>query len=272
MNECKIVEDLLPLHAEDLISPESSEFVEEHCRCCVHCRKLLERSKAVLPIETADVPNFQKALKRERNHSTMVGALFASIVIILALLAAVFVTGNVPIRLEKEPIIQESHDGIHSFKGEYYTSLFGTNRGMYITEISRNGTSEGTYEGMIEILDAQWSPDGTDLFFTVEMENGETRMEIWYNNYDDSGSRSGVFPLISRTPDRRDYKDLTAEFTSLLAQWEAFPSGWESVSYEFARWGEDSESAYIRCKTDNGYEDVVYFGFDFEGKAIWIIE
>ena len=34
MNECKIVEDLLPLYAEDLISPESKEFVEEHCAGC----------------------------------------------------------------------------------------------------------------------------------------------------------------------------------------------------------------------------------------------
>ena len=47
---------------------------------------------------------------------------------------------------------------------------------------------------------------------------------------------------------------------------------WDSITYEFVGWGEDSESAYIRYKTDKGGEGVVYFGFDFEGKAIWIIE
>lgn len=272
MNECKIVEDLLPLYAEDLVSPETAGFISEHCDRCINCRKLLERCKVVLPVETMDTVTYQKALKKERTHSAMIGALFATVMIVLSLLALVFVAGHIPIKLEKEPILLESPDGIHSFKGEYYESMLGTNRGLYVTKKGRSGEGQGTNEGWIEILDAQWSPDGTDLFFTIEMENGETEMEIWYHNYSETGGYGGVFPLLSRTPDRRDYNDLTAEFTSLLAKWEEFPTGWESISYEFVGWGEDSESAYIRCKTDNGYEDEVYFGFDFVGKAIWIIE
>lgn len=270
MNECKIVQDLLPLYVEDLVSQETAEFIGEHCNRCGHCRKLLERSKVVLPVETVDTADYQKALKKERTHSAMLGALFATVMIALSLLALVFVTGHIPVKLDKEPIILESPDGIHSFKGEYYTSPLGLNRGIYFTEKSGFGGGQGTNEDWLEILDAQWSPDGTDLFFTIEMVNGETRMEIWYNNYDETGSRSGVFPLISK--DKRVYNDLTAEFTKLLAQWEAFPTGWESVSYEFSGWGQDSESAYIRYNTDNGYEGIVYFGFDFEGKSIWIIE
>lgn len=272
MNKCKIVQDLMPLYAEELVSPETKEFVEDHCENCGHCRKLMERSKIILPVEAVDIPNYQKALKRERTHSTMIGALFASIVIVLALIAFVYVAGSVPIKLDKEPIVLESHDGIHSFKGEYYISPFGTNRGMYVTEKSRNGGSEGTNEGWIDILDAQWSPDGTDMFFTIEMENGETRMEIWYHNYSETGGRGGVFPVISRTKDRRNYNDLTAEFTKLLEQWADFYTGWESIMYEFVQWGDDSESAYIRYKTDNGYEGEVYFGFDFENQDVWIIE
>lgn len=272
MNECKIVQDLLPLYAEDLISPETKEFVEGHCAGCEHCRKLLERSKVVLPMEKIDASNYKKALKRERNYSAMVGALFASIVIVLALIALVYVAASVPIKLEKEPIILESPDGIHSIKGEYYASPFGINRGMYVTELSRSGSSEGTQEGWIDILDAQWSPDGTDVFFTVEMVNGETRMEIWYHNYSETGGRGGVFPVISKTEDRRNFNDLTAEFTKLLAEWEKFPTGWSSIAFELVKWGENSESAYIRCITDNGYEAEVCFGFDFEGQKIWIIE
>jgi len=272
MNECKIVQDLLPLYAEELVSQETAEFIGKHCDRCDHCRKLLERSRVVLPVETVDTADYQKALKKERTHSAMIGALFASITLLLAFLAAVLAMVHEPIKLEKEPIILESPDGIHSFKGEYYTSPFGVNKGIYFTEKSGIGGGQGTKEGWLEILDAQWSPDGTDLFFTIEMENGETEMEIWYHNYSETGGRGGDFPLISRTKDRRDYNDLTAEFTKLLAQWEKFPTGWNSITYEFVGWGEDSESAYIRCKTDNGYEDVVYFGFDFAGKAIWIIE
>ena len=149
MNECKIVQDLLPLYAEDLISPETKEFVDGHCESCAHCRKLMERSKMILPDEAADIPNYRKALKRERNYRALVGALFASIVIALALIAFVYVAACVPIKLDKEPIVLESHDGIHSFMGEYYESPFGLNRGLYITEKSRGGSSEGTNEGWI---------------------------------------------------------------------------------------------------------------------------
>lgn len=272
MNECKIVEDLLPLYAENLVSPETAQFIREHCDRCDQCRKLLERSKEVIPSDTVNAPDYKKALKKERTHSAMLGALFASITLLLAFLAAVLAIARQPIKLEKEPIILESPDGIHSFKAEYYTSPFGMNQGLFFTEKSGIGGGQGTKEDWLEILDAQWSPDGTDLFFTIRMRSGETRMEIWYNNYNETGGRGGVFPLISRTEDRRDYNDLTAEFTKLLAQWEKFHTGWDSITYEFVGWGEDSESAYIRCKTDNGYEDVVHFGFDLEGKAIWIIE
>lgn len=272
MNECKIVQDLLPLYAEDLVSPETKEFVEEHCGRCGDCWKLMERGKVVLPVEMIDAQNYKKALKRERNHSAMVGALFASIIIVLALTALVYVAASIPIKLEKGPIILESPDGIHSIKGEYYASPFGINRGMYVTELSRSGSSEGTQEGWIDILDAQWSPDGTDVFFTIEMVNGETRMEIWYHNYSETGGRGGIFPVISKTEDRRNFNDLTAEFTKLLAEWEKFPAGWSSITYELIQWGENSESACIRCITDNGYEVEVCFGFDFEGQKIWIIE
>lgn len=272
MNECKIVEDLLPLYAEDLVSEETAEFICDHSARCAHCRKLLERSKEPLPVETVNLPNYKKALKRERTHSAMIGALFSVIVIVLALLMGVFAVGYAPVKLDKEPIILKSPDGFHSLQAEYYTSPLGTNQGLYVIKRSRNGGSEGTSEGWMEILDAQWSPDGTDLFLTIEMQGGETEMEIWYNNYDETGAAGGIFPHVSYNRDKRDYNDLTAEFTSLLAQWEEFPAGWESVAYEFAGWGEDSESAYIRYKTDNGYEGVVCFGFDFEGQAIWIIE
>lgn len=270
MNECKIVEDLLPLYAEDLVSAETAEFIDEHCANCVHCRILLERSRFTLPIQTENAPNYQEALKRDRRHSLLTGVLIMAIG--WALFMAVFAVGYAPAKLDREPIILTSPDGIHSFKGEYYDSLSGLNRGIYVTKKSRNAFSQGTEERWIEILDTQWSPDGTDLFLIIETENGETEMRIWYNNYDDTGSSGGVFPHISYNSDKHIYNDLMAEFTVLLSQWEEFPTGWESIVYQLDRWGEDSESAYIRYKTDNGYEGVVHFGFDFEGQVIWIIE
>lgn len=48
MNECRIVQDLLPLYADDLVSPETREFVDVHCAHCEECASQRERMCAEL--------------------------------------------------------------------------------------------------------------------------------------------------------------------------------------------------------------------------------
>ena len=268
MNECKLVEDLLPLYAEDLVSKESADFIREHCAGCAHCGKLLRRSEEVIPMKT-DMPNYKKALKRDRTQTILFGMAIA--IIAMALAFAVFVVGYMPQKLDREPIILESPDGVHSVRLEPYTSWLGINQGFEVIERrSTYSGSRGTVEGWIEILDAQWSPDGTDLFFTVRMQNGETRMEIWFDNKVEKSSHSGVFPYI--TKNGWDYDDLSAECAKLLKRHRLLPDGWTSITWELVAWGDDSESAYLRWTTDNGHEETTFFGFDFIEKDIWIIE
>ena len=38
-NECSIVRDLLPLYAENMVSPDTSAFVEGHLDTCEACRR-----------------------------------------------------------------------------------------------------------------------------------------------------------------------------------------------------------------------------------------
>lgn len=269
MNECKLVEDLLPLYAEDLVSRESADFIRDHCTRCPQCNKLLERTAAFVPTQTEEAPTYQKALKRDRTRSVLFG--FAIAVLILCFAATVFVVGYMPQKLDAEPIILESPDGVHSVRLEPYTSWLGINQGYYMVrrDSTYNGSS-GTTEGWIEILDAQWSPDGTDLFFTVRMQNGETRMEIWFDNKVEKNSHSGVFPYITKSG--WDYDDLSKECAKLLKRHRLLPDGWSSITWELVAWGDDSESAYLRWRTDNGHEEITYFGFDFMEKDIWIIE
>ena len=40
-DECQIVQDLLPLVKDDVASEASIVFVQEHCRHCEECKKLL---------------------------------------------------------------------------------------------------------------------------------------------------------------------------------------------------------------------------------------
>lgn len=43
---CNIVRDLIPLYSDNTASDESRKFVEEHCRTCDECNRILSLSKA----------------------------------------------------------------------------------------------------------------------------------------------------------------------------------------------------------------------------------
>ncbi len=48
---CSIVTDLLPLYSENMLKPETKEFVEEHLHSCTACQKELEEMNAPCKIE-----------------------------------------------------------------------------------------------------------------------------------------------------------------------------------------------------------------------------
>ena len=39
---CNIIEDLLPLYIDDMVSEDSRQLVEEHLKECAACRKMLD--------------------------------------------------------------------------------------------------------------------------------------------------------------------------------------------------------------------------------------
>lgn len=69
-NMCNVINDLLPLYAESLVSNDTYEFVQDHLDECEDCRKKLENIKAEINFEkkTEIVPlkNIQKKLRRRK--------------------------------------------------------------------------------------------------------------------------------------------------------------------------------------------------------------
>ena len=63
MNECKIVQDLLPLYAEDLVSPETKAYVDTHCKACLECANQRQRMCADLNQEKTSV-DYKKNMRR----------------------------------------------------------------------------------------------------------------------------------------------------------------------------------------------------------------
>ena len=73
-NECKIISDLLPLYAEDIVCEETEEFVKNHLSECESCKKEFEalqsgddlkeafKEETTRPVE--DIKPFKKIMKK----------------------------------------------------------------------------------------------------------------------------------------------------------------------------------------------------------------
>ena len=54
-NKCNIIRDILPLYVEDMVSADTSAFVEEHLEKCAECRAELENMKKSNGLEKNNV-------------------------------------------------------------------------------------------------------------------------------------------------------------------------------------------------------------------------
>lgn len=90
IQECEIVQDLLPLYYDDVCSPSSKKFIQHHLEDCERCRKLYEELKndsvdRIMVKETQDV--LERHARKERT-----AAYKAGLIISVLLLIPVFIT------------------------------------------------------------------------------------------------------------------------------------------------------------------------------------
>ena len=91
--DCKIIQDILPLYAENMVSDETKAFVEEHIADCEACRGLLNTMK-----EPQDVPVTLSAaplvhLKKKLLKKRIATVLFtATVVLVIAITGFAFLT------------------------------------------------------------------------------------------------------------------------------------------------------------------------------------
>ena len=95
-NECSIVRDLLPLYAEDMLSPETSEFVAEHLKGCDGCREEFERTKELEPAHCDVSDAAPLKLIRKRLYLKRIGTAACAVVLALALFVSAFAVLDAP--------------------------------------------------------------------------------------------------------------------------------------------------------------------------------
>lgn len=97
-NECNIIRDLLPLYAENMVSSDTSDFVEEHLKNCESCRKEYERTKELQPTpEISDAAPLLKLSRKMKVKKIQTIALTA--VFVAALFVSAFAVLDAPIYL-----------------------------------------------------------------------------------------------------------------------------------------------------------------------------
>lgn len=87
-NDCKLVQDLLPLYVEAMVSEETQEFVEDHLASCADCRAEAERlKKPVQFVADTDATPLKKLKQKLRLQKAQ--AMLFTAVFVLALAVSV---------------------------------------------------------------------------------------------------------------------------------------------------------------------------------------
>lgn len=81
--ECKIIQDLLPNHIDNLTTPETNEFIENHLKQCSECTKIFENMKKDFGIEEKpEKKNFKTFMKKYRNKLRIFKIIVLAIIVI----------------------------------------------------------------------------------------------------------------------------------------------------------------------------------------------
>lgn len=173
---CNVIEDLIPLYVEDMLSEDSKKLVEAHLDKCEECRGYLEELKEIdkLPIETDTEPlrKIQKTLQKKKWTTTILTTLIA---LFIGALSVIYITAPKYLPYSEEVVtVSETDNGLVFLA--FNEEVAGYNFQSYTTQ---NG------EGLVYHL-IGWSTTWHDLTNTGEIDpivlnsNGEEVEAVYY--------------------------------------------------------------------------------------------
>ena len=193
--DCSIVQDLLPLYAEDMLREETKEFVDAHLAQCEACRAELAALKAdVKPAPVSAQP--LRDLKRQLRRKKLTAVLLA-VALALTLATAGFAYLTAPQYLpydETEWTITRSPRALAdgSIMADELTDLSG------IESISVNLLTpvSGT-----EVTSTQDPDSGKTVYFITAW---RTPLDTWRGAFDKTGDAPNAHSVIDRTKREAD--------------------------------------------------------------------
>ena len=137
---CNVIQDILPLYIEDVVSDDTKELVEEHLQNCEICQRVYHETRADLENdvkistqtkesrnETSDLKSFKKFFKR-RKIKTILFSIAATIIFFAAVIT--FMNKRVTYISYKDAgitIVDDNEDEVlyeTKIKGNYHWNTF----------------------------------------------------------------------------------------------------------------------------------------------------
>ncbi len=90
-NNCDVVRDLIPLYTEKIASDESVRIVDEHCKECAECKRILEITQTDIEVKSQHDEKMEKVWKnlKKKKRKRMVKNIVILALIVIALPFAV---------------------------------------------------------------------------------------------------------------------------------------------------------------------------------------
>lgn len=275
MNECKIVEDLLPLYAEELVSDESAGFIREHTAHCANCAKLLER--AVQPVR--ELPEDPEALNKalRRNKWKLTAKIVLAVILVYAIAACFFTymaweNGDFGPEGEFVSEQENAHYQVNVYDWDT-AGFFHAGEGSIIRESSSIREEDedsvgytrrsGSFSAPWENVRVEWAPNGEDYLFIVELVSGGTGHFLRLNDYWTEEGR-GSFGKHEMIPRSYTGSGLSEILTPLCRKHPDLSGDWSEIRFTFLAWSDDSETITFIYETDTGDRGFVDYHYPTE--------
>ena len=280
MTDCKLVEELMPLYADELTSPETSEWIKAHLAECSECRAMWNRCAEPLPQETAiDESKIKKAMMKDARRMTWEGL---KRFLIISLVPVLMMTGFLI-------YVAWSYGAFAPVENtaSAYSEIFGGEMTVEVLDRDKVGPRMGGQGSILRIRQEyedlygktnEWktcwedvridiAPNGTFLLLSGVTPDGRTDYFIIAYRYelDDMGGwvKTRLYP---RQPENVRYGYYQDGLTAILTQYcrdnPEIAQDWEEIHFTFKQWSGDSRAVEFFYWTDTGEIGTVWYSME----------
>lgn len=196
MITCNVIQDLLPLYVEDMLSEDSRKIVESHLDCCPDCLEELKLLKEVaeIPVEKDGVPllKIREMIQKKRIQT---GLFFMGITFFLCVLLGIFLTAPdyLPYNQTNLQVVESNQNTVFV---EFSDSVAGFNLDKAVAEdgssliyhITTWQTPWNKYIGKKTVKNTLLNPRGEHVQSVYYYQNNyEDQLIYGENTYSDGG-------------------------------------------------------------------------------------